>query len=213
MPVTVKVEHAQDIQKIITVTETRQDVEDFDPDFLESVRSYRKELVDGITTVITERLNKGEQVYQGQIDGSTSTEPLITHSLFKDLPQGIRNKWSNYQAGRDVASWKPETETNEIWVKFWTRYSGGNDTYFAPRITIRLTGLEDGPPDQTNVGKIDGGWGEITGIQLPVGVNFLLTAARGNQEGAYWRNTYEWTGCSPHAVEGWDTELYGTGGN
>lgn len=207
MSVIVKEEKSQDIQRIVTITTTEQDVEDFEPTNI-AVRSYRKETVDGITTVVTERLDLEGQTYQGQIDGSTSTEPLITHSLFKDLPQDIRNKWSNYQTGRDVGFWKPETETDTIWVQFWARYSGGNDTYFAPRITIRVTGLEDTPPDQTNVGKIDGGWSNVGSVQLPEGVNFLLTAARGNQEGDYWRNTYEWTGCSPHAVEGWDPELY-----
>jgi hypothetical protein len=57
---------------------------------------------------------------------------------------------------------------------------------------------------------IDDGWTNIPGVGsvVPTQINFLLTAARGNQEGDYWRNTYEWTGCSPHAQSGWDENLY-----
>jgi len=208
MPIDVKIETAQDIQKIVTITTTRQDVNDFSPN--ENLRSYRKELVDGVTTIVEEALDLTGAVYQGQIDGTTSTEPLLTHSLFKTLPQDIRNKWTDWQAGRETPGWKPSTETNATWVKFWTRYSGGNDSYFAARITLRNTSLESGPPDQTNVGFIDDGWTNIPGVGsvVPTQINFLLTSARGTQEGNLWRNTYEWTGCSPHLDSGWDEDIY-----
>ena len=207
MPIDVKIEKTQDLQKIVTITTTRQDVSDFEPNA--NLRSYRKELVDGVTTIVEEILDLGSAVYQGQIDGSTSTEPLITHDNYKDMPQDIRDKWTKYQLGRDVGTWKPDTETNAIFLAFWQKYSKGVESYFSARITLRSTALESGPPDQTNVGYIDEGWHNIGALQIPAGVDFLLTAARGTQEGEFWRNTYEWTGSSPHGYSaGWDVDLY-----
>jgi hypothetical protein len=117
MPVDVKIETAQDIQKIVTITTTRQDVNDFNPN--ENLRSYRKELVDGVTTIVEEALDLTGAVYQGQIDGTTSTEPLLTHSLFKTLSQDIRNKWTDWLAGRETPGWKPSTETNAVWASIF----------------------------------------------------------------------------------------------
>lgn len=204
MPTNVKTETAQDVQKIKTHTVTRQDFVDFEA--TEGVRSFRKETVDGVVTIVEEYLDLGGQTYSFQIDGTTSTEPLITHPKFKDIPKEVLDKWADYQRGRDVGNWKPQTETNTLFVLFFERYSKGFESYFSPRITIRMTGVESGPPSQVNVGKIDSGYSGLS-LTVPSGVDFILTSARGTQEGDFWRNTYEWMGSSRGA--GWDTEIYG----
>jgi hypothetical protein len=202
-----KTETVRDVQKILTYTTTRQGTEEITPEA--NARSYRQEHVDGIWTLIEEYVDSSGGEGVGQVDGTTTSDPLESHPAFKTIPAKVKTNWLNWKIGRpvDPVSWTPDSETDATFISFYALYSKGTETYLAPRSVARLTNLEDGPPSQNMVGKIDGGWSAITGFSGGPNVDFILSSARGTQEGDKWRNTYEWMGSQVNG-EGWNTLLY-----
>lgn len=232
MPTQTKYEESMDINKVVMRTITRQGFDEFEPN--EGVRSYRKEQFDGVWTVVEEYLfSQGNP--QWSVDGTVSTEPLESNRIFKlSIPDNLKRMWAAWKRNpqspmitKDQAAKQGVTVSGTWWdplndgcvassdfYAFYIRWVIGYDSYLAPRIVIRMTELEDGPASQENVGKLDTGW-TGSGVHAPDGVNFILTAARGQQEGAKWRNTYEWMGSSSQSLNvngnaGWDPLLYGT---
>jgi hypothetical protein len=213
-----KIEESQDIQKIVLQTITRQSPDDITVN--PNARSYRKEQVDGVYTLVEEfLLSQGHPQYSA--DGSVSSEPLESHKLFAGTAQGVKDKWATWKrnpmadsllkknSGSDGAYWTPELDgvKDEYFAIFYPLYSSGIESYYASRITVRMTELEEGPPDMTNVGKIDAGW-EGSGVKVPQTMNFILSSVHGQQEGEFWRNTYEWLGSNPGSAEGWSGPIY-----
>jgi len=205
--ITTQIEESVDVQKVKTTTTTKQAVGDLEPPVTDNLRTYRIEQSDAVWTVVEEVLDKEQQVYQGQVDGTVFNDPLETHALFKDVPATVKSNWLKWKSAQptDPVNWDPKKETDEKFSKFYTKYSKGFETFYAPRIIIRITGLEDGPPDQRNLGKIE--TPKLTVNSVPAGVTFVLSASRGNMEGSLWRNTYEWLGSAVSGT-GWNTEIY-----
>ena len=139
-------------------------------------------------------------------DVSTSEEPLESHPLVKG--SGELDKW---------AKWKqdPTDATNKAWAakvssmdvpiqKLYEAWKMGQTSYRAPRIVVRRTVMESGPPNMENVGKIN--FPAKAQGHTPSGVNFILTGASSVQSGTFWRNTYEWLGSDKN---GWAPYWYG----
>jgi len=211
MPIQSKYEETQDVQKVVMRTITKQDTSEFDPS--EGVRSYRKEQVDGIWTVTEEYLfSQGHP--QFQLDATTTTDPLELHPVFDSTPQQIRTNWLYWKKnptdpylatkGEGGKAWNPADEPESTFQTFYGLYSGGFESYLSPRLMVRMTELEDGPADAGNVGKIDTPPDPFSGYGDGF---FILSAARGIQEGDKWRNTYEWMGAGPSGH--WDQLIYG----
>jgi hypothetical protein len=217
-----KIEESRDIQKIVLQTITQQSIEDIEPN--ENARSYRKEQVDGVYTMVEEfLLNQGAPQYS--VDGSVSSEPLESHKLFKDVGTLTKANWATWKRNPSADSlakansgsvgpfWTPQTDgvLDEYFAIFWVLYSAGIESYYAPRITIRMTLLMDGAPDMTNLGTIDtNGW-PGAGISKPAGMNFILSSCHAQQEGDQWRTTYEYLGSNPASGEGWNGPIYAGG--
>jgi len=219
----VRRESTMDTQKILTHTITQEAFEEMTPS--QDARSWRLSHADGVYTLVEEFAGGDQSTpeYQGSVDSSLTTEPLETHAKFAEFSDKLKNNWAEWRKNGingkfDPANWRPETETNSVFAgSFWPRWRAGIESYLAPRITLRNTALEDGPPDQSKVGQIDTGWQNIPGINegLVGGRNFILSGAKGNQEGTKWRNTYEWMGSDGQGKVGdsaagkWDAFLYG----
>lgn len=224
MPETiVRRESVMDVQKILTHTITSESFDEITPS--QDARSWRLTHADGVYTLVEEYAGGDQSVpeYQGSVDSSLTTEPLETHAKFEGFPDKLKNNWAEWKKNGsngnfDPKTWTPEKETDHVFAtSFWPRWRAGIESYLAPRITLRNTALEEGPPDQSKVGQIDDGWTNIPGISESTvgGRNFILSGAKGNQEGVKWRNTYEWMGSDGQgkandSVAGkWDNFLYG----
>jgi len=218
MAIQTKIEESQDIQRVVLQTITQQSIEDISVNA--NARSYRKEQVDGVYTLVEEfLLDQGSPQYSA--DGSVSSEPLESHKLFKDTAAAIKAYWATWKrnpnadslaqknSGSEGPFWTPEKDgvKDQYFAIFWVLYSAGIESYYAPRVIVRMTELESGPPDMSNVGTIDGGWSG-SGVQIPSNMNFILSSVHGQQEGEFWRNTYEWLGSNPHSGEGWNGPIY-----
>jgi hypothetical protein len=80
------------------------------------------------------------------------------------------------------------------------------ESYYVGRVTARVTVLEEGAPNMTNLGKIDA-WGDWpAGFQVAEGCNFILSGVRSQQEGSFFRTTYEYQ--SSPAGTAWNAILY-----
>lgn len=177
-------------------------------------RSYREDHTDGVYTLVEEvLLSQGEP--QFSFDGSIGTEPLETHPYFnggdKDIPANIKTKWAIYKknpADAFLSGWTPANETNENFVFFYSYIKKGVESYYVGRVTARVTVLETGAPDMNSLGRIDGwGGGWPSGFTPPGGdANFILSGVRSQQEGAFFRTTYEYQ--SSPAGSSWDFQLY-----
>lgn len=220
MPVITKFEETRDMQKVTMRTITYQDTTEFDPN--EGLRAYRKEQNDGIWTITEEHLlTQDENVYVLNVDATTSQDPLETCPNFADISTYIKNYWTTWKknpndpalgaaSAKDAKSglWTPEAEAtrkddpDEIFQTFWALYKSGVTSYLAPRIQVRMTRVEDGPPNYSNVGLIDSPPDPFSGDAG----EWILNSVRGQQEGDVWRNTYEWM----HSAAGkkWESSIY-----
>lgn len=205
------------MQKVTMRTLTYQATEEFEA--TSGVRSYRKEHSEGVWTVTEEHLLSQESdQYLLSMDATTSQDPLETCSKFADIPEKIKNLWTTWKKNPSDPSlsgveptdpkskfWTPQaqadSEPESVFAKFWGKYKSGTISYLAPRVQVRMTRVEEGPPSYANVGKIDKPPEPFDQENI-----WLLNAVRGQQEGDLWRNSYEWM----HAALGktWDSEIY-----
>ena len=210
MPIESIIEETKDIQGVVMSTITYQDVTDFDPSA--DARTYRKVTQDGVVQIVEEYL-LSQGAPQFSFDGSVATDPLETHPRYSDptegIPKAIQTKWLLWKKNPSDAGlegWKPQEETNSRFAEFYNYFRQGIEVFFTPRVTVRVTVLESGAPDLTNLGKMDtwgGGW--PAGFTVPEGVNFILSGVRSQQEGEFYRTTYEYMSSAPG---GWDIIIY-----
>lgn len=215
MAVLTKHEETRDMQKVTMRTLTYQATEEFEPSA--GVRAYRKEQNDAVWTVTEEYLLPQESdVYMLSMDATTSQDPLETCPKFAGISATVWNLWTTWKrnpndpalgeaTNKDPKSnlWTPQAEANEDegFAKFWDLYKSGTTSYLAPRVQLRMTRVEEGPPSYANVGYIETPPEPFADENI-----WLLNSVRGQQEGDLWRNTYEWM----HAAAGktWDINIY-----
>jgi len=232
MATQVKVEESMGIDRCVMQTITQQSLDasiDKNPD----ARSYREDHSDGVYTLVEEFLiSQGEP--QFSFDGSIGTEPLETHPLFnngggKPISEELKKKWTTYKrnpndaylAGKGTGKttenplnlWQPATETDSNFSFFYSYIKRGVESYYVGRVTARVTVLESGAPNMSLLGGIDawgGGWPD--GFVPPGGneTNFLLSGVRSQQEGNFYRTTYEYMSAVKGAA--WDINLYAFSG-
>jgi hypothetical protein len=104
--------------------------------------------------------------------------------------------------------WQPAEEPDANFVFFYNYIRKGVESYYVGRVTIRVTRLESGAPNMTQLGAIDS-YEWPAGFQPPGGedANYLLSGVRSQQEGQFFRTTYEY--MSSPAKAAWDFFLYG----
>jgi hypothetical protein len=131
--------------------------------------------------------------------------------LFKNIPEDIKSNWLKWKAGQatNPVGWNPNSAGNQLFQSFYDLYSAGFEVYYAPKVVLRANGVENTEPDQSKVGVVDDSWSDkVKDLQIPTSMNFILTSARGTQEGDMWRNAYEWLGSAVNG-QGWDADIYG----
>lgn len=220
MAILVKQEFAKDVTGIVTQTDTYQDVTDPAPST--SARSWRKEYNDAVYTLVEESLyDQGNPIWS--VDATVSSEPLETNHYFAPMERAVRENWLRWKKNPNdpqfqptdsqpnvsaTDPWKPELEGETYFAWMYSLIQKGQEMYFAPRMMVRMSILEDTPPNATRLGFVD--QPEQRGFtgNVPAGTDFLLSAARGQQEGNKWRNTYEWMGSGQG---GWDQTIYNPG--
>lgn len=192
---------SKDVTGIVLTTVTQQSFQEIQPS--ENARAYQLEHVDGVYTLTEETISGTGTVFS--IESTTTQEPLETHPRFDSIPADVKKNWVRWKKNPQdpiLAGWKPETEEDGTFQELYSFYTYDVTSYLVPRVVVRMTELEQGPPDLGNIGKID-----QPSVSAGNG-NFILTGAHGQQEGDNWRNTYEWLGSGPG---GWDEKIYGTG--
>lgn len=213
MGVISRFEESKDLQQVVMQTITQQDTSEMTPNA--EARSYRQDQVDGIWTLTEEFLiSQGEGTWSS--DGSVSSEPLETHISFAEMTTRCKDLWTTWKRNPsdeflnrpeyqiDGKPWNPAKEVqDEIFVMFYGYIKKGVESWLAPRLSARYTALEGGPPDTSNIGLIDGTPSEVFGYSAEF---WILSGVRSQQEGAFWRNTYEYLGAGPQNV--WDQLLY-----
>jgi hypothetical protein len=200
-----QIEIARDPTGLVTRTLTKQAFAWENPS--NDARSYRVTQTDGVVTIVEEYFDTMPAVYS--IDISTTQEPIESHPKFAEIPTALRQKWGKWKQNStdptliiNGTAWNPVTETSELFQKLYAYFNQGISSYFAPRIVIKLSTLEDSPPDASHVGIIS-----ETGYSGNEGpVNFILTGLSGQQEGNKWRVTREFLGSA--RGNDWDTYLY-----
>ena len=220
----VKVEETMGIDRCVMQTITTQSFDEIPKNA--NARSYREDHSDGVYTLVEEFLLE-QGTPQFAFDGSIGTEPLETHPSFNkdgdfDIPEDIKKYWAAYKrnpsdvylAGKGKGAtgdnpsnlWIPALETDASFEVFYTFWKAGMESYYVGRVTVRVTVLEDGAPDMTDLGKIDtyGEW--PSGFSAPDGSNFILSGVRSQQEGDFYRTTYEYQ--SSPAGTAWNALLY-----
>jgi hypothetical protein len=164
--------------------------------------------VDGVVTIVEEYFDNMPVVYS--LDVSTTSEPMESHPYYSGLDATERKNWANWKANPSLtpnenltpATWLPWVDgspTIQNLYYFWER---GITQYFAPRIVVKASSLEDAAPSATAVGQIS-----QTGYGGDVGsVNFILLGLSAQQEGVKYRVTREYL-ASPRGTV-WDPAIY-----
>ena len=215
MATTTQVEVSRDPTGLVTRTETKQSFTWEDPSG--DARSYRVNQVDGVVTIVEEYFDTMPVVYS--LDVSTTSEPLESHPYYNNLDPVERKNWANWKANptaNDGASpepkpfnvmlepndWQPQVNGSQTIQSLYSFYAQGITQYFAPRIVVKASSLEDTAPDATAVGQIS-----ETGYEGNVGsVNFILLGLSAQQEGTKYRVTREYL-ASPRGTV-WDPAIY-----
>ena len=202
MPTEVQIEEAKDPTGLVTRTTTKSSLAGwFDPS--PDCRSYRVTQNDSQVTVVEEFFDEMPPVYA--LDVSTTQEPVESHPYFKELASKQRQDWALWKQNPnnpDLNGWNPAEDTDGKIVTLFLLWQKGITNYFAPRIVIKCTTLEDTEPDANDVGHTSNtGYGGNTGD-----VNFILLGLSGQQEGSKWRVTREYLGSAQGSV--WEPVLY-----
>jgi hypothetical protein len=226
MATQVKVEESMGIDRCVMQTITQQSLSE-EIEKNPEARSYREDHVDGVYTLVEEfLLSQGEA--QFAFDGSIGTEPIETHPVFNaggslSLSEELKKRYTTYKrnpadaylAGKGTGAttenplnlWQPAAETDSNFAAFYGYIKQGVESYYVGRVTARVTVLEEGAPNMGMLGKIDewgGGWPD--GFTPPTGGNFILSGVRSQQEGNFFRTTYEYTSSAGGTA--WDVTLY-----
>jgi hypothetical protein len=226
MATEVRVERSMGIDKCVIETITQQDL-NAEIAKNPNARSYREDHTDGVYTLVEEFLiEQGEP--QFAFDSQIGTEPLETHPIWSvqgayPITDELKKQWATYKrnpndsflVGKGTGAttenpsnlWQPATEANSSFATFYEYIKQGVENYYVGRITVRVTVLESGAPNMTNLGRLDVWWGGWpSGFVYPPGCNFILSGVRSQQEGDFYRTTYEF--LSSQAGTTWDADLY-----
>jgi len=206
MATTTQVEVSRDPTGLVTRTETKQSFTWEDPSA--DARSYRVNQVDGVVTIVEEYFDTMPVVYS--LDVSTTSEPLESHPYYSELDATERKNWANWKANPSLtpndtltpATWLPWVDGSATIQNLYYFWQQGITQYFAPRIVVKASSLEDTPPSASAVGQISD-----TGYEGDVGsVNFILLGLSAHQEGVNYRVTREYL-ASPRGTV-WDPAIY-----
>jgi len=196
-----QIEVSRDPTGLVTRTVTKQAFEWEDPS--EDCRSYRVNQNDGVVTIVEEFFDTMDPVYQ--LDVSTTTEPIESHAHFVSLEPLDRSNWKRWtQNSQDpvLNGWDPKDSEVELIQFLYYLWQRSITSYFAPRIVVKCTTLEDTEPNASEVGKIsETGWGGNVGA-----VNFVLTGLSAQQEGVKYRVTREYLGSANGTT--WEPSIY-----
>lgn len=225
MATEVRVEESMGIDRCVMQTITQQSLEGEISKNPEA-RSYREDHTDGVYTLVEEfLLSQGEP--QFSFDGSIGTEPLETHPVFNAggnlaISDNLKKLYTTYKrnpadaflAGKGTGVttqnplnlWQPATEEDSNFAAFYGYVKQGVESYYVGRVTARVTVLESGAPNMSLLGKIDEWSSWPDGFTPPLGANFLLSGVRSQQEGNFFRTTYEYTSSAGGTA--WDVTLY-----
>ena len=228
MATQVKIETSMGVDRCVMETITQQSLNGEIAKNTEA-RSYREDTVDGVTTLVEEFLmSQGEP--QFSFDGSIGTEPLETHPRFNDgggnpISEDLKKKWTTYKrnpndaflVGKGTGAtsdnvlnlWQPAKEQNADFLVFYGYIRRGVESYYVGRVTARVTVLESDAPNMSLLGGIDSWGGGWPGGFIPPGGNegnFILSGVRSQQEGDFYRTTYEY--MSSTSGSAWDIGLY-----
>lgn len=197
-----QVEVSKDPSGLITRTTTKQTLTGWE-DPSADCRSYRVTQADSVVTVVEEFFDEMPPVYG--LDVSTTQEPVESHPYFAELSQKQRSDWALWKQNPnnpDLNGWNPVDDEDGKIVTLFQLWQKGITNYFAPRIVIKHTTLEDSAPSAADVGHIS-----ATGYDGDTGpVNFILTGLSGQQEGNKWRITREYLGSANGS--NWEAVLY-----
>lgn len=202
MPTEIQIEESKDASGLVTRTVTTGSLSGgLDPSA--DCRSYRKTQSDAQVTLVEEFFDETPPVFA--LDVSTTQEPVESHPYFAPLSQKNRQDWAMWKQNPnnpDLNGWNPSDETGEQFSTLYVLWTKGITNYFAPRIVIKCTTIEDDEPNASDVGLIsDPGYGGNTG-----NVNFIMTGISAQQEGAKWRVTREYLGSANGST--WENVLY-----
>lgn len=206
MATTTQVEVSRDPTGLVTRTETKQSFTWENPSA--DARSYRVNQVDGVVTIVEEYFDTMPVVYS--LDVSTTSEPLESHPYYSSLDATERKNWANWKANPSLtpnenltpSTWLPWVDGSPTIQNLYYFWEKGITQYFAPRIVVKASSLEDTPPSASAVGQISD-----TGYEGDVGsVNFILLGLSAQQEGIKYRVTREYL-ASPRGTV-WDPAIY-----
>lgn len=201
MPTETQIEVTRDPSGLVTRTVTSQAFEWIDP--AADCRSYRVNQVDGVITRVEEFFDSNPPVYA--VDIATTQEPIEAHPYFETMPLLDKENWARWKqnpTNPDLNGWDPSQSGDELMQFLYYLWQKGITNYFAPRIVIKCTTLEDSAPDASAVGKIS-----TTGYSGNTGsVNFLLVGVSAQQEGTKYRVTREYLGSAQGTV--WEPSIY-----
>jgi hypothetical protein len=196
-----QIEVSRDPTGLVTRTVTKQAFSWEDP--ADNCRSYRVNQNDGVVTIVEEFFDAMDPVYN--LDVSTTQEPIESHPHFTSLDPTDRSnwmRWKNNSQDPELNGWQPSDSGVELIQYLYYLWQRGITNYFAPRIVVKCTTLEDTDPNASLVGKISTtGYGGDTGS-----VNFLLTGLSAQQEGVKFRVTREYLGSANGTT--WDATIY-----
>jgi hypothetical protein len=196
-----QIEVSKDPTGLVTRTTTKQAFAWEDP--AADCRSSRVTKLDGVVTIVEEFFDVMPPVYA--LDVSTTQEPVESHPYFKEMTNKQRRDWAMWKqnpTNPELNGWNPADDEDGKMVTLFLLWQKGISNYFAPRITIKCTTLEDSNPSAADVGRLSAtGYGGDTGS-----VNFILTGLSGQQEGTKWRITREYLGSANGSV--WEPVLY-----
>jgi hypothetical protein len=196
-----QIEVSRDPTGLVTRTVTKQAFAWEDPS--DNCRSYRVNQNDGVVTIVEEFFDSMDPVYQ--LDVSTTTEPIESHAHFTELDPADRSKWKRWTQNRQdptLNGWDPATSGGELIQYLYYLWQRSIASYFAPRIVVKCTTLENTEPNASLVGKIsETGWGGNVGS-----VNFILLGLSAQQEGVKYRVTREYLSSANGTV--WEPSIY-----
>jgi hypothetical protein len=196
-----QIEVSKDPTGLVTRTTTKQAFAWEDP--AADCRSSRVTKLDGVVTIVEEFFDVMPPVYA--LDVSTTQEPVESHPYFKEMTSKQRQDWAMWKqnpTNPELNGWNPADDEDGKIVTLFLLWQKGITNYFAPRIVIKCTTLEDSDPSASDVGRLSAtGYGGDTGS-----VNFILTGLSGQQEGTKWRITREYLGSANGSV--WEAVLY-----
>jgi len=202
MPTITQVEKSADPTGLITETTTTQAFSELEP--TGEARSYKITQVDGVWTRVEEKFTTNPAVYA--IDVSTTQEPIESHPYFNSMTVHDREAWAIWKQNPTnpiLNGWDPSISEDNNFKQLYSFWQSGITNYFAPRIVIKETNVEDNAPDVSGVGHV-----ATTGYSGNTGsVNFIIAGVSGQQEGTKYRVTREYLGSAIGTT--WNADLYG----